>query len=58
MTDVNWQVSVSAAALAAVLSICTSLTGLPELEAHGAEGYGLAALRNDDDRSDNAGKIE
>ena len=32
LQDVNWMYSLSAAALAALLSICTSLAGLPEVE--------------------------
>ena len=32
LQDVNWMDSLSAAALAALLSICTSLAGLPEVE--------------------------
>lgn len=31
LTDVNWAVVLSAAALAGVLSMLTSLTGLPEV---------------------------
>ena len=30
--DVNWRMVISSAILAAVLSICTSIVGLPELE--------------------------
>lgn len=30
--DVNWGVALSSAALAGILSICTSLGGLPEVE--------------------------
>lgn len=32
LSDVKWSVVISAAALAAVLSLATSLAGLPELE--------------------------
>lgn len=32
LSDVKWTVVISAAALAAVLSLATSLAGLPELE--------------------------
>ena len=32
LTDVNWELVLSAAALAGVLSLLTSLAGLPELE--------------------------
>ncbi len=32
ISDVNWQVTISAAALAAVLSLLTSLAGLPEVD--------------------------
>lgn len=32
LSDVKWPVVISAAALAAVLSLATSLAGLPELE--------------------------
>lgn len=32
VSDVNWQVTISAAALAAVLSLLTSLAGLPEVD--------------------------
>lgn len=31
ISDVNWQVAIGAAALAAVLSLLTSLAGLPEV---------------------------
>ena len=31
LTDVNWELVLSAAALAGVLSLLTSLAGLPEL---------------------------
>lgn len=32
MTDVNWQVVLSASVLAGVLSLATSVAGLPELK--------------------------
>lgn len=32
LTEVNWAVTVSAAALAAILSLVTSLAGLPEVD--------------------------
>ena len=32
ISDVNWQVAIGAAALAAVLSLLTSLAGLPEVD--------------------------
>lgn len=32
ITEVNWQVTIGAAALAAVLSLLTSLAGLPEVD--------------------------
>ncbi|KAK9680630.1 putative lactococcus lactis phage r1t holin [Popillia japonica] len=32
MSEVDWKVTVSAAALAGILSVATSLTGLPEVE--------------------------
>ena len=32
LADVNWQMVLSASALAAVLSLATSLAGLPEVE--------------------------
>ncbi len=32
MGDVNWPLVVSAAALAGVLSLCTSVAGLPEVD--------------------------
>ena len=35
ITEVNWYVVVSASALAGVLSLLTSLAGLPELEEEG-----------------------
>lgn len=35
--EVNWKLVLSAAALAAILSLATSLAGLPELEVYEAE---------------------
>ncbi len=35
--DVNWKIVLSAAALASVLSLATSLAGLPELEEEKSE---------------------
>ena len=35
--EVNWKLVLSAAALAAILSLATSLAGLPELEGYEAE---------------------
>ena len=52
MSEVNWGLSVSAAALAGILSLATSLAGLPETEDSGAK-----ISRNDDDRSDKAGMM-
>ena len=37
LSDVKWSVVISAAALAAVLSLATSLAGLPELEEEKSE---------------------
>lgn len=37
LSDVKWSVVISAAALAAVLSLATSLAGLPELEGYEVE---------------------
>lgn len=37
ITEVDWKVVISASALAAVLSLLTSLAGLPELEEPGEE---------------------
>ena len=37
LSDVKWSVVISAAALAAVLSLATSLAGLPELEGYEIE---------------------
>ena len=37
LSDVKWTVVISAAALAAVLSLATSLAGLPELEGYEIE---------------------
>lgn len=33
LEDVNWRMVISSAILAAVLSVCTSIVGLPEVEA-------------------------
>lgn len=39
LESVNWKVVISASAMAAILSLATSLAGLPELELmEGAEG--------------------
>lgn len=35
--EVNWKLALSAAALAAILSLATSLAGLPELEVYEVE---------------------
>ena len=35
LSDVNWKIVVSSAALAAILSLLTSLAGLPELKVGG-----------------------
>lgn len=45
--DVNWMVCLSGASLAAVLSLITSIAGLPELNNQDID-------RDDDDRSDEA----
>ncbi len=45
--DVNWMVCLSGASLAAILSIITSIAGLPELNNQDID-------RDDDDRSDDA----
>lgn len=46
--DVNWMVCLSGASLAAVLSIITSIAGLPEID-------NIPEIeRDDDDRSDDA----
>ncbi len=45
--QVNWAVVFSASILAGILSLATSITGLPELDEHDI-------VRFDDDRSDGA----
>ena len=36
LSDINWRMVISSAILAGLLSVCTSIAGLPELE---SEGY-------------------
>ena len=52
LTDVNWAVTISGATLAAILSVVTSIAGLPEA------GYVPELEREDDDRSDDAPERE
>ena len=52
LTDVNWTVTISGATLAAILSVVTSIAGLPEV------GYVPELEREDDDRSDDAPERE
>lgn len=52
ISEVDWKYIVSASILAGVLSILTSLVGLPEVDAD--EVAKIGAERTDDDRSDHA----
>lgn len=52
LSDVDWKHLVSVAVVAAIISILTSLAGLPELE------KANMVVRYEDDRSDNAPVFE
>lgn len=57
LSDIDWKHLISVAVVAAIISILTSLAGLPEVDKKEII-YGPEYHRGDDDRSDDAPNFE